>query len=346
MGAPVPAPVSVEERTAELGAFVLALTDEGRAAWTVTKYRYAAARFLALVERSGGWEAMTPATVQTYLRGFDKAATRRFHLTVIRRLCHARGAAGLVGGELTAQVKTPAPSTGPPRVLTPEEWQVLVAQARRRRTVEALALLSLLRYSGLRVHEAVGYRGRTVYVAGRDRTGAEDLTGLRVGDVDLTRRTLLVRGKGGTAAPGLLLEGTADLLRRHLRTLADRRVEAPLFQASDGRPRGARWAARLLARLARRGGLARRITPHMLRHTFATRLLEGGANLRAVQRLLRHHRLDTTLIYADYVTDAALRAEFEKGGADGDGTDEAPVGAGARDGRLPGLGRPRTGGGV
>ncbi len=120
-----------------------------------------------------------------------------------------------------------------------------------------------------------------------------------------------MHGKGGRFAPAYLDRPTADLLARHLTALGEQRPEAPIFQDRSGRPRGTRWAERIFRRLIRTAKLRRRVTPHMLRHTFLTRFLEAGGNLRAAQRLARHRRLSSTLIYADYVHDEALRREFD-----------------------------------
>lgn len=124
----------------------------------------------------------------------------------------------------------------------------------------------------------------------------------------------MVERKGGRVLPALLDERSTELLRGRVGRLRDQRPGAAVFQRPSGKARGVRWARGVIRALAERAGIQRRITPHMMRHTFATGLLEAGANLRAVQRLLRHKKLETTLIYADYIDSDALRREFERQG--------------------------------
>jgi integrase/recombinase XerC len=293
---------------AALEGFLQALADEGRAAWTVRKYAHAARTFLAWADGAGGVRALTRADIQTYLRRWEAPASRRWHLAVVRRvLAYLRAEGALAAEDVTAGVRTPPPKRRPPRVITPEEEAALLAVIERGRKTDGLVLWHLLRGSGLRVGEAAGYRNSPA------RGGAAgDVCGVRAGDVRLDRLTMDVPGKGGETLPALLTHEGAAVIARHIITLRDLRPEAPLLQDRDGRPRGERWARRRLWQWGQRAQLARHITPHMLRHTFGTALLEGGADLRAVQRLLRHRRLTSTLVYADYVHDEALRAVFDR----------------------------------
>ncbi|MDI6773158.1 MAG: tyrosine-type recombinase/integrase, partial [bacterium] len=198
-------------------------------------------------------------------------------------------------------VPYPAVAERPPRTLTAAEERAFMAEVERA-SAEVELLVRLLRRTGLRVGEIVGHH----------REGR--LPGLRIADVDLERRLLMVEGKGGRTLPALLDERSCGLLRKRLRRLRDQRPGAPVFQRPSGKARGVRWARGVIRRLGERAGIQRRITPHMMRHTFATGLLEAGANLRAVQRLLRHKKLETTLVYTDYINSDALRHEFERHG--------------------------------
>jgi site-specific recombinase XerD len=182
-----------------------------------------------------------------------------------------------------------------PRALTRYEARQLATAARcalspSRRPVSApafpLAVLLLLA-TGLRVGELVGLRG---------------------GDFDPDSGSLLVRGKGRRERKVFVVD--ADL-RRLLAIRAASAGVACLWSGGHGwTTQGVR---RRLADFAVAAGIARRITPHMLRHTCATLLLEDGVDLRVLQRLLGHENIATTAIYA-HVGDTALRAALERAG--------------------------------
>ena len=91
--------------------------------------------------------------------------------------------------------------------------------------------------------------------------------------------------------------------------LRDRRapLEGPLLVADSGRSVSTQVLRRRISRLAKRAGITRSVTPHMLRHSAATQLLEAGVDIRFVQKLLGHSSIATTQIYAD-VRDGSLKA--------------------------------------
>jgi integrase/recombinase XerC len=147
------------------------------------------------------------------------------------------------------------------------------------------ALFELLYASGLRVSEAAG---------------------LDLEDVDFSARLVRVTGKGSRERIVPFGEAAADALREYLPTRAALRHRAELGGVEDGEPlflnaRGGRLTTRSMARLLKRrlraAGLPEEISPHALRHTFATHLLQAGADLRAIQELLGHASLSTTQKY-------------------------------------------------
>jgi integrase/recombinase XerC len=149
-----------------------------------------------------------------------------------------------------------------------------------------LAVLELLYGSGLRVSECCG---------------------LDVGDVDLRRRSVTVLGKGSKVRRLPLGDparaAVSDYLRRGRAALVSEPTEA-LFVNTRGRRLTPRDARRIVARFPLPDG--RTVHPHALRHAFATHLLDGGADLRAVQELLGHADVGTTQIYT-HVTRDRLR---------------------------------------
>jgi integrase/recombinase XerC len=151
-----------------------------------------------------------------------------------------------------------------------------------------------------------------MYSAG---TRAAETVGLDRRDLDLGRGVALVRGKGKKER----LAPIGSHARRALKTYLDD-PDRPLARMPDERavflnPRGRRLTVRSLGRIVDRhalaAGLKRRATPHTLRHSFATHLLDAGCDLRSVQELLGHAHLVTTQIYT-HVSIERLRAIYEK----------------------------------
>jgi integrase/recombinase XerC len=165
--------------------------------------------------------------------------------------------------------------------------------------------------------EPLGLRDRAIlevlYSAG---LRVSELAGLNEADLDFAGGTLRVRGKGrreriapvGSYATGALHKWLA------VRTLSAREkkgAEAPVFVNKFGRRLTTRSVGRMLEKHLRSSGLDRRTTPHTLRHSFATHLLDRGADIRSVQELLGHKSLVTTQIYT-HVSTAGLRAAYER----------------------------------
>ncbi|WP_186164025.1 tyrosine-type recombinase/integrase [Burkholderia gladioli] len=141
-------------------------------------------------------------------------------------------------------------------------------------------------------------------------------TGIRVGelvaidltDVSLASGSLVIHGKGNRQRLVYLLQ--KPLYRKMEKYLAYRQsVQASserLFVSAGGRPISTVSVRAELRRISRAAGIARHVTPHMLRHTCATQWLEGGLDIRYVQKLLGHQSISTTEIYT-HVSDQGLR---------------------------------------
>jgi integrase/recombinase XerD len=193
-----------------------------------------------------------------------------------------------------ADVGLPRRTRKLPRTLSPGEAERLVeaAAGTKPRDLRDRALVELLYGAGLRVSEAVG---------------------LERGGVDLDERLVRSIGKGGKERIVPLGRSAADALRRYLsrgRPYLDRRHRPELFLNAKGGPLTRAGAFLILRRLAEKAGLEpSRIHPHLLRHSFATHLLEGGADLRSVQEMLGHADLATTELYT-HVTDRRRREAY------------------------------------
>jgi integrase/recombinase XerC len=165
--------------------------------------------------------------------------------------------------------------------------------------------------------EPLGLRDRAIlevlYSAG---LRVSELAGLNDSDFDLPGGALRVRGKGRRERIAPLGSFAARALKQWLsvRRLASRENKgpgAPVFVNKFGRRLTTRSVGRLLEKYLRTTGLDRRTTPHTLRHSFATHLLDRGADIRSVQELLGHKSLVTTQIYT-HVSTAGLRAVYER----------------------------------
>jgi integrase/recombinase XerD len=179
-----------------------------------------------------------------------------------------------------------------PRCLTAFELRRLFAGRGAASAPIALAVL-LLFTTGMRVAE---------------------LAALRIGDIDLERRTLRVHGKGNRERQVFLTSGeVVSELRAFIRDQGLRAVppSTPLLRTERAGAMSTDRIRRGLRRLAEGAGLTRRITPHMLRHSAATSLLEAGIDIRFVQRLLGHRSISTTEIYT-HVSDERLKQAILK----------------------------------
>jgi integrase/recombinase XerC len=147
------------------------------------------------------------------------------------------------------------------------------------------AILETLYSSGLRVSE---------------------LTGLNIGGIDFGRGTVRVRGKGGKERIVPLGSKAAEALTGYLDSRGHPPVEAPLFTNARGGRLTRRSVARIVDRFMQHFVTMKKASPHTLRHTFATHLLEGGADLRAIQEMLGHASLSTTQKYTHVSIDRLL----------------------------------------
>ena len=178
-----------------------------------------------------------------------------------------------------------------PRTLSASEAEQLIeaAAGTTPRAMRDRALVELLYGAGLRVSEATGLHRRAV---------------------DLDERLVRALGKGSKERIVPLGRPAVEALRRYIsmgRPHLDRRNRPELFLNARGGPLTRGGAFLILRRLAERAGLdPTRVHPHLLRHSFATHLLEGGADLRSVQELLGHADLSTTELYT-HVSDRRRR---------------------------------------
>jgi integrase/recombinase XerD len=220
--------------------------------------------------------------------------------TIARRISAARtyfrhlGLVGTREANPAAALVLPKRARRLPRALSPGETERLIdaATGSSPRTLRDRALVELLYGAGLRVSEAVG---------------------LEKGAVDLEARVVRALGKGSKERLVPLGRPAAEAVRRYLalgRPHLDRRYRPELFLNARGGPLTRAGAFLILRKLAEKAGLEpTRVHPHLLRHSFATHLLEGGADLRSVQEMLGHADLGTTERYT-HVSDRRRREVY------------------------------------
>jgi tyrosine recombinase XerC len=161
----------------------------------------------------------------------------------------------------------------------------------------------------------VGLRDRAIlelmYAAG---LRLAEVVGLNVGGADLDEKLVRVVGKGNKERVVVIGRPAAEALRRYLRDgrpkLA-RPGETALFVSRDGKRLSGRSVQKTVRKHALMAGLDQRVFPHLLRHSFATHLLDGGAELRVVQELLGHASASTTQIYT-HVTEEQQRRVYDR----------------------------------
>jgi len=143
----------------------------------------------------------------------------------------------------------------------------------------------------------------TMYAAG---LRLREALGLTIADIDSQQMRLRIReGKGGGERYVILSPTLLEHLRRYYKCY---RPTGLLFYGSDPQqPLADRWVQRMVRGAAQRAGLSQRVTPHILRHSFATHLLEQGTSLPYIQELLGHKHFKTTLIYTHVSREGAMK---------------------------------------
>jgi site-specific recombinase XerD len=292
-----------DARTA-LDAFLQGLRGRNAAPGTITEYRRNAGAFLMfLADRGVDWRSPDRATIRSYLATLADerlaASSVAGRMAAVRSLYRHALRNGRIRTDPLAGVRAPRRPSRLPRVLSVPEAEALVTAPRRMPgRSEALisrdsALLELLYATGMRISE---------------------LATLTMDRLDVPRRRLRVIGKGSKERDLLFGEHAGRAMASYLAvgrpalTSAENRTTA-VFLNARGDGLTARGARMIVSRWVERSGGPARTSPHTLRHSFATHLLEGGADLRVVQELLGHANLQTTQIYT-HLSDAALRTAY------------------------------------
>jgi integrase/recombinase XerD len=283
--------------------------ERGLAANTLTAYRRDLRRYLRFLEERevADVDRIDEQTVSAFLMGLREgdddhpplSATSAGRTVVAVRGFHKFCVAdGLATADPASGIRPPAPARRLPKALPLTDVESILDAAGAAGTSLALrdrALLEVLYGTGARISEAVG---------------------LDVDDVDRVDGTVLLRGKGGKdrrvpigSYALAAVDGYLTRARPELAAVGTSDRAGALFLNSRGGRLSRQSAWTVLVKAADRAGVTRDVSPHTLRHSFATHLLEGGADVRVVQELLGHASVTTTQIYT-LVTVDNLREVF------------------------------------
>jgi site-specific recombinase XerD len=300
-----------------LDRFLLSLRAKDASEHTLRSYATAVSTYLDwLDERGADWRSPGRSELRAYLAKLVGAGARSSvsqRLAAIRSFHRFAARAGLAAGDPWGSIAAPRLPRRLPRVLEVDQIERLLevidaderaAASGRRRDPALSGALAIRDRAIVEVAYAAGLR-------------ISELAAAELSAVDLQRGEIRVLGKGRKERIGLLgrpaiaaLEAYLESARPELeaRAPAGRTADA-IFLNHDGRPIGVRGLRYRIDRLCRRAGLPEGVSPHTLRHSFATHLLDGGADLRVVQELLGHESLATTQVYT-HVSAARLRAAY------------------------------------
>lgn len=278
-----------------------ARAERGLSPRTVNAYGDDLRRYLEDLTRAGRTEisAVGPDDVRAHLLTLAKRGvgprSRARHLAAIRMFHRFLQSERLAPADPTEHLETPRAPRKLPIYLTLDEVEALLAAPDERTAagVRDRAMIELLYATGLRVSELVS---------------------LPVNAVDLDQGFLIARGKGDKERVVPIGSKAVEKVRGYLRGAREVILHGRQARALFVTPRGAGFTRmgfwKLLRRHALKAGIRKALSPHKLRHSFATHLVERGADLRAVQAMLGHADLATTQIYT-HVDGQRLRAVYD-----------------------------------
>ena len=290
--------------------------ERGRSTKTVENYRLYLERFLDIALEITGKDELKASDIDKELlrkyrlklnrygsdNGSDdlKAITQAYHLIALR-------------GFLKYLVKRDIKSLDPSLVELPKVVRKQVTFLHYDEVEEMLDQIDLSTESGLRDRAII----ELLYSGG---LRVSELVGLNRDSINLAKKEFMVRGKGSKDRPIFISDACAERLADYLDARTDslpalflnnsRNLQA-VDTSGDYRRMTARSVERIVEKYARMAGITKHVSPHTLRHSFATDLLMNGADIRAVQSLLGHADISTTQIYT-HVTDAHLKEVHKK----------------------------------
>ena len=249
----------------------------------------------------GGWEGVDEDMMSQYLLHLHALeysdTTRARKVASSKSLFNFLVDEGIVTRDPTENISSPRIGRSLPDTLSADEVDSLLVSASKQETSDGMrdqAMFEILYASGLRVTELVS---------------------LNIADLDLEQGTVRCLGKGSKERLIPVHSGAVAILRRYIDearpAFTKNTSECALFMNRRGQRLSRQGFWLILKAQAKRAGIAKKITPHTLRHSFATHLLQGGAPLRHVQELLGHSSITTTQVYT-HLTSEHVRTEYDK----------------------------------
>ena len=290
--------------------------EVGRSKKTIDNYRHYLERFVMLAQEILGKDEIKPGDIDKELIRKYRLLLNRYgsecgsqDLKIITQTYHLIALRGFLKYLARREIKSLDPSL----VDLPHIVRKQVTFLHFGEVEDMLEQIDLTTESGLRDRAII----ELLYSSG---LRVSELVGLNRDSINLERREFMVRGKGSKDRPIFVSKSAADRIRDYL----DARTDSlpALFlnnskntQAVDTsgnyRRITARSVERIVEKYARLAGITKHVSPHTLRHSFATDLLMNGADLRSVQSMLGHADISTTQIYT-HVTDAHLKEIHER----------------------------------
>lgn len=286
----------------QIERFLVYLQGERRASpHTIAAYTSDLAAYAEFLEaREESWDRVDRATLRAYLVSLGAAGLSRRScarkLSTLRSFYKIMHRDGHIDHDPMLGIQSPKPGRYLPAFLSPQQAGALLAvgDGEALQDLRDRALIELLYASGLRVSEAVA---------------------LDVGQLDSGLKEARVIGKGSkeriVVIGDVALAAVERYLDRGRPALASVPNQRALFLNRFGGRLSDRSARTIVEQWRKRAGLTEHVSPHTLRHSFATHLLDGGADLRVVQELLGHASLNTTQVYT-HVTQTESRKAYNR----------------------------------
>jgi len=276
--------------------------EKGLSLNTVESYSRDLNKYLDFLN-SSGIDDLSAVNVHTILSFIGDLQGKGLSInTIARNLIALRGfyrflrQENLVEKNPLTEVSTPKVWRKLPNVLTKEEVEALLAQPDERTLIgkRDKAMLEVLYATGLRVTELVS---------------------LKLGDVDLEAGFVVAFGKGAKERLVPMGKLARDKVREYLELVRPKLLHGKntqfLFLIRSGKKMSRQGFWKMIKKYVLKAGIHKNITPHTLRHSFATHLLDGGADLRSVQAMLGHSDISTTQIYT-HITQEKLKEVYKR----------------------------------
>lgn len=284
------------------------VSENTRSAYLIDLSQLVSAKWGEMAKPPYEWSSYSETDARAFLvlltKDGEVSTTVRRKLAAARTFCRFLQRDGKILDNPFSLLRGPRKAKSLPKVLSVEDVRRFLSRPREDFREETLSEYTCLRDTAL--FEALYSTGCRI----------SEMTALRWGEVDFDRGTLVVTGKGAKDRLVILGAPAREALKQ-LREVTEQKDpafvadEADVFLSESGRRMSPRFAQRRMKRYLAEAGLPTDLTPHKLRHSFATHLLDAGADLRAVQEMLGHASLSTTQVYT-HVSVERLKSEYAK----------------------------------